>query len=615
MKREADSSAENKPKRLKNDDDFNSATVSSEVRKQESAGASIGASAQEIALPGPRERSAGMLLSPWGAALHEDSDETTFIADKESGEAVPIGVDLYPRNLMPLVWKRACGSAICAHFFMLTLFGYFPRILPSSVWFHEIRYGSGTGLGSADFKWASAIACACFIASAVRGLTSFLFITPKQRPVIYCLTTVSIVSSHSHYIMARGALPILDTCWGRTMHTAHFVEWVPMVFLLMVVMNALDCEGFFQLQRSVFMVAGSVTFGAASSVCCQLAGGSAAAAGGGGGNCALRHWEHRGAAPGDPYKLFVWRGTSSAYKLACGLMLLSCLTFLDLFRVLRERLHTTAKSTAAKHQRLLLQWMAATWTLFPVVYLLGILNLPWFSSSREELCYVVIDVLSKFMFANVLSEAHLQAMSPEAEMRADLELKHHANRAQRHFLRYVFHEVRVPLNTIKLGVESMKSEAPSEAASGAFGSPTGAGGVGEYSGHSANGNGRTGSLGGSSLGGSSLGGGGGVGGGGGDTEYVLHCVDEAVRGMSGTLNDVLSYQKIEEGILELNLAPFGRSALLQQAVSDVARGVADKGLVLKVEEDESLPYTLHGDCARIQQVPISPTSSKPIQRC
>ena len=51
-------------------------------------------------------------------------------------------------------------------------------------------------------------------------------------------------------------------------------------------------------------------------------------------------------SPPDGYTLLV-NGASytvnpSAYKLACGLMLLSCLTFLDLFRVLRERLDDIA---------------------------------------------------------------------------------------------------------------------------------------------------------------------------------------------------------------------------------------------------------------------------------
>lgn len=48
--------------------------------------------------------------------------------------------------------------------------------------------------------------------------------------------------------------------------------------------------------------------------------------------------------------------------------------------------------------------------------------------------------MSFFRCANVLLEAHVHALSPEEAIRAQLQLKEHANEAQRHFLRYVFHE-------------------------------------------------------------------------------------------------------------------------------------------------------------------------------
>ena len=41
-----------------------------------------------------------------------------------------------------------------------------------------------------------------------------------------------------------------------------------------------------------------------------------------------------------------------------------------------------------------------------------------------------------------------------------------------------------------------------------------------------------------------------------ESNAVVSCMDEAVNTMSGTLDDVLSYQKIEEGKVELELRPF-----------------------------------------------------------
>jgi signal transduction histidine kinase len=118
--------------------------------------------------------------------------------------------------------------------------------------------------------------------------------------------------------------------------------------------------------------------------------------------------------------------------------------------------------------------------------------------------YSVLDLLAKFLYANVLTEAHLRQLSPEEEVRAQLQLKQNANDAQRHFLRYVFHEVRVPLNTIRLGLDSIQQS----------------GGIDR------------------------------------ETAFVVSCMDEAVNTMSDTLNDVLSYQKIEESKVELELRPF-----------------------------------------------------------
>ena len=53
----------------------------------------------------------------------------------------------------------------------------------------------------------------------------------------------------------------------------------------------------------------------------------------------------------------------------------------------------------------------------------------------------MLDFTYKFVFVNILSEAHLVSMSPVEAFRAQVKLKEKANEAQRQFLRYVFHEV------------------------------------------------------------------------------------------------------------------------------------------------------------------------------
>ena len=58
-----------------------------------------------------------------------------------------------------------------------------------------------------------------------------------------------------------------------------------------------------------------------------------------------------------------------------------------------------------------------------------------------EFLFTLLDFAGKFVFVNIISEAHLVSMSPVEAFRAQVKLKEKANEAQRQFLRYVFHEV------------------------------------------------------------------------------------------------------------------------------------------------------------------------------
>jgi hypothetical protein len=113
----------------------------------------------------------------------------------------------------------------------------------------------------------------------------------------------------------------------------------------------------------------------------------------------------------------------------------------------------------------------------------------------------------------------------------------------------VFHEVRVPLNTIRLGLDSVPS-AKLDA----------------------------------------------------DTAFVLACLDEATTTISDTLNDVLSYQKIMEGKVELCAAPFEVDGLLRGAVLAVAATAEAKALTLHCARAAEVSLELVGDACRLRQV-------------
>jgi CheY-like chemotaxis protein len=117
--------------------------------------------------------------------------------------------------------------------------------------------------------------------------------------------------------------------------------------------------------------------------------------------------------------------------------------------------------------------------------------------------------------------------------------------------RYVFHEVRVPLNTIQLGLESVMGDVM---------------GLTE------------------------------------DIDDVLESVGEAVSTMSETLDDVLSYQKIEDGHMEVNAHVFDLAALLDQCSTAFAVPCRSKRLRLTISTDGDVPNLPVGDALRVRQV-------------
>ena len=115
--------------------------------------------------------------------------------------------------------------------------------------------------------------------------------------------------------------------------------------------------------------------------------------------------------------------------------------------------------------------------------------------------------------------------------------------------RYVFHEVRVPLNTIRLGLNSVPSNELNS-----------------------------------------------------DTAYVFGCLDEAANSISDILNDVLSYQKVIEGKVEVNLVPFEVDEFLRSCHSEFAAAAAAKDLSLTYDKDFDVPPILYGDVILLRQV-------------
>jgi hypothetical protein len=87
-----------------------------------------------------------------------------------------------------------------------------------------------------------------------------------------------------------------------------------------------------------------------------------------------------------------------------------------------------------------------------------------------------------------------------------------------------------------------------------------------------------------------------------DCEMLVSSMNNALGSMSETLNDVLSYQKIEEGKLELVPARFTVANELEKVLSVFDISVKSDQLNLRMHIDDDVPSHLVSDCHRIRQV-------------
>ncbi len=73
----------------------------------------------------------------------------------------------------------------------------------------------------------------------------------------------------------------------------------------------------------------------------------------------------------------------------------------------------------------------------------------------------------------------------------------------------------------------------------------------------------------------------------------------------GLINDLLDQAQMEAGKLTIKMAPFRPSELLENLHSVMDKTASDKGLTLTSEIEDSLPESLNGDAARLQQILVN----------
>lgn len=183
--------------------------------------------------------------------------------------------------------------------------------------------------------------------------------------------------------------------------------------------------------------------------------------------------------------------------------------------------------------------------VFPLIYFLKYIDL--IDNDVVFVGFMFTSAFTKILFASLCMDAHLEVSHPAIAL-IDAEKFSHTSR--RAFLRYVFHEVRVPLNSISLGVQILSSSELLDKT---------------------------------------------------DMETV-GMIREAVTFMGETLNDVMALQKIEEGSMELIYKAFSISDLFQNVEDSFIDISVDMGVALSTEIDPNLPPRVIGDKFRIRHV-------------
>lgn len=200
--------------------------------------------------------------------------------------------------------------------------------------------------------------------------------------------------------------------------------------------------------------------------------------------------------------------------------------------------------SAVKHLNLSL-WFSFCMPLFAFTYLLAFWRI--IDAPQTILIYQFLTMATKGLYASILMDIHKEALLLAQD---ELDEERRANDSRRSFLKYLFHEVRTPLNSLSIGIEILNRCDKLDAV---------------------------------------------------ERESLLMMAG-ASEFMAGTLNDVLSMQKIEEGKMELEFRPFSLSDAVQSVFFTFKGAAIAKNLrMVKVIADD-VPERAMGDKFKIEHV-------------
>jgi signal transduction histidine kinase len=226
-------------------------------------------------------------------------------------------------------------------------------------------------------------------------------------------------------------------------------------------------------------------------------------------------------------------------------LVLAFMTYIP-FLGLQKFLQSNKDLHKRPNQSKLVLWFTVAMPTFPIVYLLAL-----FKVINEPMTIVLMQFLSmatKGVFASIMVDVHMEGV--EIAMTNALQDEKSANENRRAYLKYLFHEVRSPLNSLTMGIQILQGCRIEE----------------DYGRES------------------------------------LVMMGDASEFMAATLNDVLSIQKMEEGKLELQYLPFDISECVSKVFSTYRGALVAKHIHLTHSIGREVPKQLCGDRFRIEHV-------------
>lgn len=180
-------------------------------------------------------------------------------------------------------------------------------------------------------------------------------------------------------------------------------------------------------------------------------------------------------------------------------------------QAIRERTaYDTLCVTECKHNTAV--FMTICFVIIPLFYFANALE--WIDDESSFLCTYLSGYLTKILFMHIVTDSHVEILDPNKFL--IIEERRKAEESRLMFMRYVFHEVRVPLNSVVLGLQLLQDNRKLARME----------------------------------------------------KETLTMMKDATSFMAETMNDVLSLQKIENGMLELELKPFSPKRLVSSVVSN-----------------------------------------------